>query len=588
MKTNDATKKQITGSIVTVLGLLPCLVGISVGYYLKLNGTVWLSDTWGVWPVVCVVISAGLLQSIIESIQRKLNARRVTFFGWLRLGSYSLGVFAFVVWSSLYFSLWLGAIKIHYTTAIVSDGVVHKISDSFRGGIENVSLMTGRSHKKFVHNIEGHVLAQSMEVQYSFDKSFVSTRMNDEDLSTIVVESLNTILAPWTTKSRTERVHLLTTRGELEQINETVCRVIMRGNAGCPLSLKLTPANGSTMRSMVWSTEYSEAEAIAEKHLPTLIQLLTNDALGLVERDTAFELFMELATQVEQFGVVARTSRTLNGHQFDNLLEKILAAEDGGDEAGNTLISVNYLSQEQWQKLRDKALRDARVEFIVKHATKMHLTDAEIARLSPRIQSMVAKTPDVAVSILDIFGERLPTEVQSSAVDAIVHAEVGYAIETLRTLNFSTGLRERLMKKVLLAAALDENDLLNVSKEKLEASLTPKEMEALTAALIKNNSIPGKWLDFVVRALPVRAMTQPQQKTVVDELMFVSAKTALEFVSVNHKHLDRAIVNDVTRDYVKTIDREFCLHLTHRNNNRRMEFFSQDQIQIFRDCAQVR
>jgi hypothetical protein len=587
MKTKAATKRQVIGSIVIVLGLLPCLLSIGVGYYLKMNGTVWLSDTSGVWPVVCVLMSAGLIVSIVDSIQEKMNARQVTFFNLLRLGTYSLVVFAFVGWSSLYFTLWLGASKVPYTTAIVSHGVAHKISDSFHGGIGSVLLMTGRSGKKFVRNVEGRVLAQSMEAQYTFDKAFVATRMNEEDLSTIVVASLNTILAPMAKKSRTERVHLLT-QGGLEQINESVCRLIMRGDAGCPLSLKLTPVSDSTMRSQVWSTEYSEAEAITERHLPTLIQLLTNESLGLAERDAAYELFMECATQVEQFGIVARTSRTLKEKQFDELLERILAAADGGNEAGNTLISVKQLSQQQREKLREKALSDASVEFIVKQAAKMRLTDVDVARLSPRMQSVVAQNPSVAVSILDVFGERLPKEAQNASVEAIVHAEVGYAIEALRSLNFSTEFRERLMNRILSAAASDEKDLLSVSKEKLEAGLTLQEFEALTAALIRSNSISRKRLDFVVQMLPVLAMTHSEQKTVVDELMFVSTKTALEFVSVNHKYLERTIVNDVTRDYVKTIDREFCLHLTHRNRNRRVEFFSQDQIQIFQECALAR
>jgi hypothetical protein len=587
MKTKAATKRQVIGSIVIVLGLLPCLLSIGVGYYLKMNGTVWLSDTSGAWPVVCVLMSAGLIVSIVDSIQEKMNARQVTFFNLLRLGTYSLVVFAFVGWSSLYFTLWLGASKVPYTTAIVSHGVAHKISDSFHGGIGSVLLMTGRSGKKFVRNVEGRVLAQSMEAQYTFDKAFVATRMNEEDLSTIVVASLNTILAPMAKKSRTERVHLLT-QGGLEQINEAVCRLIMRGDAGCPLSLKLTPVSDSTMRSQVWSTEYSEAEAITERHLPTLIQLLTNESLGLAERDTAYELFMECATQVEQFGIVARTSRTLKEKQFDELLERILAAADGGNEAGNTLISVKQLSQQQREKLREKALSDASVEFIVKQAAKMRLTDVDVARLSPRMQSVVAQNPSVAVSILDVFGERLPKEAQIASVEAIVHAEVGYAIEALRSLNFSTEFRERLMNRILSAAASDEKDLLSVSKEKLEAGLTLQEFEALTAALIRSNSISRKRLDFIVQMLPVLAMTHSEQKTVVDELMFVSTKTALEFVSVNHKYLERTIVNDVTRDYVKTIDREFCLHLTHRNRNRRVEFFSQDQIQIFQECALAR
>jgi hypothetical protein len=166
------------------------------------------------------------------------------------------------------------------------------------------------------------------------------------------------------------------------------------------------------------------------------------------------------------------------------------------------------------------------------------------------MQSVVAKNPGAAVSILDIFGERLPKEAQQASVEAIVHAGVGYAIEALRSLNFSTEFRERLMNKILSAATSDEKDLLSVSKEKLEASLTLKEFEALTAALVRNNAISRKRLDFVVQMLPVLAMTHSEQRTVVDELMFVSTKNALEFVSVNHKYLERTIVNDVTKDYV--------------------------------------
>jgi hypothetical protein len=45
-------------------------------------------------------------------------------------------------------------------------------------------------------------------------------------------------------------------------------------------------------------------------------------------------------------------------------------------------------------------------------------------------------------------------------------------------------------------------------------------------------------------------------------------------------------VNEVTRDYTRTIPTDQCLHLSHRNKNRKMEYFSDAQLQIFRDCAQ--
>ena len=31
---------------------------------------------------------------------------------------------------------------------------------------------------------------------------------------------------------------------------------------------------------------------------------------------------------------------------------------------------------------------------------------------------------------------------------------------------------------------------------------------------------------------------------------------------------------------------DFCLHLSHRNKNRKTDYFSEAQLQIFRDCAQ--
>jgi hypothetical protein len=46
-------------------------------------------------------------------------------------------------------------------------------------------------------------------------------------------------------------------------------------------------------------------------------------------------------------------------------------------------------------------------------------------------------------------------------------------------------------------------------------------------------------------------------------------------------------VSAITRDYTRTIDPDFCLHLSHRNNNRRTDYFSEDQLRIFRECAEL-
>ena len=80
-------------------------------------------------------------------------------------------------------------------------------------------------------------------------------------------------------------------------------------------------------------------------------------------------------------------------------------------------------------------------------------------------------------------------------------------------------------------------------------------------------------------------MTPAEQKSLLTELLFKSPKAALEFVSENRRYLEPAEVNEVTRDYTRTITADLCLHLSHRNNNRKMEYFSEAQLQIFRDCA---
>ena len=67
-------------------------------------------------------------------------------------------------------------------------------------------------------------------------------------------------------------------------------------------------------------------------------------------------------------------------------------------------------------------------------------------------------------------------------------------------------------------------------------------------------------------------------------LVFESPKSAFEFVSENRHYFEAADVNEVTYDYTKTITRDLCLHLSHRNKNRRVDYFS--EARILGDCAQ--
>jgi hypothetical protein len=86
----------------------------------------------------------------------------------------------------------------------------------------------------------------------------------------------------------------------------------------------------------------------------------------------------------------------------------------------------------------------------------------------------------------------------------------------------------------------------------------------------------------------MRALTTAERQSLLNGLLFKSPKSALEFVSQNRLYLAPAEVNEVTRDYTRTITGDFCLHLSHRNKNWRTNYFSEDQLQIFRDCADAR
>ena len=206
--------------------------------------------------------------------------------------------------------------------------------------------------------------------------------------------------------------------------------------------------------------------------------------------------------------------------------------------------------------------------------------------LATRMRAAFEANPEVAVSALEVFGARLPREVQSEAVAAIVKGRASYAIAALRHLNFSNELRKVLLKKVIADASLKDLEA-SLSREKLEDIFMSAELRPLIASVLARSS-SKEWLEFAVKVLPMRAMTAEERKRLVDEVVFTSPKAALEFVSENRQHLDPADVNAVTSDYVNTIARDMCLHLTHRNTNRQTDYFSDAQIAIFVRCAQGR
>jgi hypothetical protein len=554
-------------------GLVPCILGGGLGLYLNWSGTIWLSDTRGVWPIVCLggSIAAILYLATTADYDKVLHAS-----AWL-----------LVTWTWLYVPLWLTATGIPRTWALVrGDGTVHVAGEWAPSGAQMLWVLSGRRDNRAVRNVQGAFAASAVDVQYRFAKPYLATRGADEDLSAPVVAAVTAALATESGRSRSSRIALFEKREVQDRFVAGICRTVVQGAGACPLELTLTPQRAATTIGGIWSKQFTEAEAIDERHLPTLVQLLTLDSSRLVERERVFALFLELAETAGDLSMVARKHHMLDDHQFDELIRRILLAPDAGDEAVGLAADVTRLRQEQRDALRAKAFREARVALLVKHPGAGRTTDGELEVLAARMRAAFATSPEVAVSALEVFGARLPREVQSAAVAAIVKGRASHAIAALRHLNFSDELRKALVNKVIADAGVRDFEG-NLSREKLQDIFTSAELRPLIGSVLARSS-SKEWLDFAIKVLPMRAMTAEERKRLVDEVMFTSPKAALEFVSENRQHLDPADVNAVTSDYVNTIARDMCLHLTHRNANRQTEYFSDAQIAIFARCAQGR
>jgi hypothetical protein len=468
---------------------------------------------------------------------------------------------------------------------VSKDGRVFIASESARQPGNKVFLLTGRGGNRIVRNVVGTATVNSVDMKYRFAEPYIARRSDEEDASKPLIGAVNAALAVESTKSRSSRIALFEAREALDQFIESICRTVEPTGSGCPLKLTLTPQIAARSVGGVWSKHYTEQEAIQEKHMPTLVQLLTQDNSPLGARDVVFALFMDLARTTADMVKVARRSRMLDEAQFDELIRRVLVAPDGGDDALSIVVDVNRLNQGQRLALRAKVFREASIELIVRHVVPLRICDAEIQQLAARMRSAFDLNPGVAVSALEVFGERLPRETQDDAVRAIANTRASYALAALRRLNFSSSLRETLLQKVIADAGIDDLRAAKLSRENLEDVLTPAEVRPFIASAV-GKSASKEWLDFTVRELPIRAMTIRERKTIVNELMFASTKAALEFVSENRQYLEAAEVSEVTQDYTRTIERDMCLHLTHRNASRGLEYFSEAQLQIFRECAQ--
>jgi hypothetical protein len=569
METLPIRRKAVVTA--TVFGVIPCVLGVGIAQYLRWRGTVWLSNAGALWPIVCFATSLAILVTLAVSASKDRTAR---VWGWVILA-----------WTWLYLPLWLTAKQIPQSSAVVPfDGRVHVAGDWAREPSDKVWLLTGRSGDRIVRNVAGTATVNAVELQYRYSDQYISARGDGEDLAIPVMSAASAMLAEEAQKSRTSRIALFDKPEVHDQLLRRLCHTIAPDEARCPLKLDLSPQAEATIPGAVWSKVYSETEAIEEKHLPTLVQLLTQDHFHLVDRNRVFALFMNLANP-EALAAVAQKSSLLSASQFDELAARIVDSPGCGNEAVTILSKVNRLTEEHRRKLRVKVFREASLSLIANNVTALRISDSDVAQLALRMRESLGLTPEVAVLMLDKFGERLPIEAQEEAIGSIVKGNVSQALAAMRYVNFSSNWREKLLAKIIADATYTDFEAARLSREAMEDLFTPTEMRSLIATVITRSQTSKDWLIFAVRVLPVRAMTPLERKTLIDGLLFENAKSALEFVSEHRHHLRIKDVNEVTKDYTNTIAADLCLHLSHRNRLRKTDYFSEAQLQIFRDCA---
>jgi hypothetical protein len=555
-----------------LFGLLPCVLGLGAARYMYWSDAVWLTTAGSLWPIILASISCAVLVKLAFSPFEDATSGVAA---WLTL-----------VWTWFYFPLWATAREAPYSAAIVDrGGRVHLVSEVTRDSAVKVWFLTDHPGTRTVHNVVGKVVAGALELEYRYAEPYVATRRDKEDLAKPLYKAASAILEEEAAKPRTAKIRLLEKREVQSRVLERICRAAVADEASCPIKMGLSPQREATVLGATWSPYYSEREAIEEKHLPTLVQLLTQPDSPLVHRDEVFALLLETATDVAPLSQVAQQSHWLDDGEFDTLIRRILAAPGCGNEAVAVLSKSNRLTAEQRLALRARALDDASIATLLAHAAPLRISDADIAHFAARMPPAFMADPGVAVRALEVFGERLPGDVQREAVAAIVRARPSYALSALRYVNFSAELRRDLLSKVLADASQEDFSSAGLSKEKLQATMTPAELRAVIAMAVKRSEASNQWLDFALGSLPIRAMTAEEQRSLLTGLLFRSPKAALEFVSENHRYLEPAEVNDVTRDYTRTITADLCLHLSHRNRNRKSEYFSEAQLKIFRDCA---
>ena len=557
-----------------VFVILPCLAGLGLALALRLTDVLWLSTAGGFWPVTLALLSIGILVRLMIG---DFAERTTAIAGWLTLAS---------AWFLI--PPWATASEVPLTSAVVSrDGTVAVASDVARLPGYKVWFLNRPSDVRIVRDVTGKVIANALEIDFRFSDAYIAMRGHDESLAAPLERAATAVLHEPALRTRSAKIAVLDDRAAQTRLIERICRATVEGAAGpCPVKLKMSPQGAAMGLGGTWSLYYTEAEAIAERHLPTLARLLTVADSPIIDADRVFTLLLESTNSVQLLSQVAQSPHFLSDAQFDELIQRILAAPDCADETIAILAKGYRLTERQRRVLRAKALGEASIPNIVAHAERLRISDADLVDLSPRMRAAFPTDPGAAVRALEVFGARLPPDIQRDAVAGIIKANASFALSALAHVNFSTELRHDLLKKVLAHAAHEDFSKARLTKDRLQEILTPADMRALIQMAVQRSEASKDWLEFALTSLPIRAMTADERKSLLTGSMFDSPKAGLEFVSKYRAYLDRQEVNDVTRGYTRTITPDFCLHLSHRNTNWRTSYFSDEQLQIFRDCAE--
>lgn len=566
------SKRQSRLSRAVVFGLIPCLLGLGAAQYLRWSDAVWLAIASWFWPIILSVVSASLLIKLVFS---PFEDRTSAVSAWLTL-----------VLTWFYVPMWATAIELPRSAAVTDrNGNVDFAARASRQPGYRIWFLTSGPGTTIVHDVSGQVLAHELILDYAYAGSYIAERRDQDDLLASLSKAADTVLAEEVKQPRASRVALLEDPATGKAVLERICRAAVGNREPCPIKMKLTPDNTAIVPGGTWSKLHTEEEALRERHLPTLVRLLTQTDTPLVERDKVFSLLLECADSISPISQVAQKPYWLSDDQFAKLITRILASPESGNDAAVIVASITRLKPEQRRALRAKALDEASIATLLEHAASLHISDQELAQLAPRAGMAFSTDPAVAVRALELFAGRLPPEAQHDAVIGIVKANASYALNALAHLNFSSELRNLLMKKVLADAEYEDFAKARLTKEKLQVMFSSAELRSLIEMAVKRSETSESWMNFTLNSLTVREMTPAQRNSLLTGLLFKSPRAALEFVSENRRYLEPEEVNEVTRDYTRTIAADLCLHLSHRNANRRIEYFSEAQLQIFRDCA---